>query len=287
MLINSYRYAASYTPITATGGTVTDVSIAGRLWRVHDFTSSGDLVITDLGSNPEEARALLVAAGASGGCGNSDVDAGSGGGAGGEVKEFTPTLTVDTFPIVIGAGGAAVTGTAAFGLAGSDSTAFGQNCDGGGYGGYYLANGGAAVNGGGGGGSRTFTGASKAGGTGTRAGGAGRGDTTTAANRSGGGGAGAGTAGGNGAVGVGGAGGDGVQSSINGTATYYGAGAGGMGATPGAAGLGGVAGVTTADAANDGTDGLGNGGSGVTKSGASSGKGGKGRFIFAHPLEAA
>lgn len=280
---------SDFVPISATGGTVTDVTIDGRLYRVHDFTSSDDFVVTDLGSEGGAARALAVGAGASGAHSRND---GAGCGAGGEVIEQDVTLTIGTHAIVIGAGGAAVTGSNTNGNSGSNTTGLGLDANGGGYGGAYNTAGGNAVNGGGAG-SGAGTGLNPPGGTGTRNGGNGYGNASSP-NRAAGGSAGAATAGGNASIKTGGTGGDGKESSIDGISRYYGAGVSGYAYTQGGgiippAPLGGVQGVTWLATPNAGTDGLGNGG-GAYSGGSDavlSGKGASGRFIVRYPLEAA
>ena len=43
---------SSFTPISATGGTITDTTIGGRAWRYHTFTASGNFVVSSLGTDP-------------------------------------------------------------------------------------------------------------------------------------------------------------------------------------------------------------------------------------------
>jgi hypothetical protein len=109
----------------------------------------------------------------------------------------------------------------------------------------------------------------------------------------GGGGGGAGAAGGNGISGFGGNGGVGIESSFNGTATYY-AGGGGGGAwitfsppqTSGTGGLGGGgnAGATSNARGTDGTNGLGGGGGGGSDFTPGGGNGGNGIVILRYRL---
>lgn len=271
---------SSFTPISATGGTITDTTIGGRAWRYHVFNNSGDFVVTAPGTDPNVSY-LAVGSGASGG--HHDARVGMGGGAGGMVRSgtFTPVVNT-TYGIVIGAPGAGVNGTSA-GNNGGDVTGFSITAEGGRAGGGYFINPGNGVNGGGGG--CTLTTGPIPGGTGTNfAGGNGRGNTTSNL-IAGGGGAGAGGAGGNASDSLGGNGGLGVASSITGASVTYGAGAGGNAlAVGGSAAPGGVAGVGHNIAPNAGTDGRGNGGSGAsgTGPGAFSGAGGKGVFIVGY-----
>ena len=276
---------SSFTPISATGGTITDTTIGGRAWRYHTFTASGNFVVSNAGSDGQ-VEYLIVGGGASGA--HHDARVGMGGGAGGMVRSgtFTPVVNT-TYGIVIGAGGAGVSG-ATSGMAGSNTTAFGVTAEGGSGGGGYFTNPGNGVNGGGGGCTVT-TGNNPAGGTGTNfAGGTGFGNSNSFF-IAGGGGAGAGGPGGSAAYGLGGAGGLGVASTITGASVIYGAGAGGCAATGGSAPTGGVAGVGFDIAPNAGTNGRGNGGSGAagTGAGVASGAGGTGVFIVGYWTAAA
>ena len=72
-------------PIQASGGTVSDVEIGGRLFRIHAFTDFGShsFNISDVGSMGAECDFLVVANGGSGARGN---NAGGGGGGGGVIK---------------------------------------------------------------------------------------------------------------------------------------------------------------------------------------------------------
>lgn len=270
----------SFAALTATGGTITDTTIGGRAWRYHRFTASADFVVTALGTDPDVTY-LAVGSGASGA--HFDTRAGMGGGAGGMVRTGTFTPAVTTYPIVVGAPGAGVTGSNA-GTAGGNVTGLGVTAEGGSGGGGYFVAAGNGVNGGGGGCTVT-TGNNPAGGTGTNfAGGTGYGNTNSAL-IAGGGGAGAGGAGGAASASLGGTGGAGIASSITGASIVYGAGAGGNAlVVGGAAAAGGVAGVGYDVTPNAGTDGLGNGGSGAggTVAGATSGAGGKGVFIVGY-----
>jgi len=275
---------SAFVPLSATGGTITDTTIGGRAWRYHTFSSSADFVVSSLGTDSDVSY-LAVGSGASGA--HNDTRVGMGGGAGGMVRSGTFTPEVTTYPIVVGAPGAGVTGNSA-GNAGGDVTGLGVTAEGGSGGGGYFIDAGSGVNGGGGGCTLT-TGSNPAGGTGTNFnGGSGYGNSNSAL-IAGGGGAGAGGVGGDASNSTGGPGGPGVASSITGTSVVYGAGAGGCAITGGAAPSGGVAGVAFNVAPNAGTDGRGNGGSGAsgTGAGATSGAGGKGVFIIGYWMEAA
>ena len=98
--------AAGFTPITATGGTISDVGD----YRYHKFISSGTFEIT---ANPETSTVEVnILAGASG------ADTRQGGGGGEWLALTGQTGAVDTYPIVIGAGGGS-------GGGGVDSSAYG------------------------------------------------------------------------------------------------------------------------------------------------------------------
>lgn len=131
---------------TATGGTTVD---SGG-YRYHKFTSSGTFQVTK-GSKAIEY--LIIAGGGAGGHRHA-----GGGGAGG-VLNGTVTATVQSYSIVVGAGGAKRTTpdqTDVIGANGSNSTGFGLTAIGGGGGGSNGQNG-ADGGSGGGDGERTNT----------------------------------------------------------------------------------------------------------------------------------
>lgn len=102
--------AAGFAPITATGGTITD---SGD-YRYHKFTSSGTFEIT---ANPEASTVEVnILAGGSG------TNANQGGGGGEWIALTGQTGAVDTYPIVVGAGGG-------YGGDGVDSSAYGTTAD--------------------------------------------------------------------------------------------------------------------------------------------------------------
>jgi len=281
--------------ITATGGTIT---CSGN-FKIHTFTGPGSFCVSAVG-NPAGSSTvdyLVVAGGAGGGGGCGTWNAGGGGGAGGYRESsgadsgcytISPLgacvsslpVSVQAYPIVVGAGGAASSPTCnAKGSPGGVSTFSTITSAGGGGGGsqntcvQLAANGGS----GGGGGQADSTNPNYPGTTNKGIGntppvsppqGNPGGDGTDAppgpAN-GGGGGGGALSAGGNAPSGAtGGAGGGGATSSINGTPTAR-------------AGGGGGAGGTTGGAAGSGGGGAGNGGgSGVSAGGVNLGGGGGG-----------
>jgi hypothetical protein len=220
----------------ALGGTITYADG----YTIHTFTSDDTFIPSGSG----DIEYLVVGGGGGGG----NAGQGGGGGGGGEVLEGSSTLTPgSSYTVTIGAGG----GLAAAGgntVINTISTALG-----GGAGGANSV-GGNGGNGGGGsspayaGGSSTGTGNSGGSGGGTFHGGGGGGMSGV---------------GGDGVGGVGGgAGGDGLQSSITGSAVWYGGGGGGGTAGSGGNGGGGTGAVGGTSNAVAGTDYLGGGGGG-------------------------
>ena len=259
------------TIVTATGGTVT----TDGDFKVHTFTSSGTFVVTNTTGTLEPITYLMVGGGGSGGAkSTTDMIQGGGGGAGG-LLTGTQTLALNTsYSVTIGAGAAYVTSTS--NPANGGNTTFSSfTALGGGRGGSGLASqpnaGMQAVDGGSGGGKgiwgeglgtgnalavgRIGIGTSGQGNNGGNSDGTGR----TGSNRvpvAAGGGGGAGGVGQNPAnTSTGGVGGVGVQSSISGTATYYGGGGGGGGSTTSGAGGQGGASINAAGSANTGAGG--------------------------------
>ena len=226
----------------------------------------------------------LIVAGGGGGGGW----AGGGGGGGGGVLTGTYTATSQNpgaFTVTVGDGGAGNSGQGS-GSKGQDSSVFGLTAEGGGRGGYSNV-GGNGGSGGGGGGSGT-----RAGGQGTA--GQGNDGGSSFNTNTGGGGGGAGAAGTSAtSQSSPGNGGDGIQSSITGTATYYGGGGGGgrhmTAGAGGSAGLGGggAGGGNSCSSPGNGvagtpnTGGGGGGAGGVSNScGMTSGAGGSGVVIL-------
>ena len=82
--------------ITATGGTVTDISVLGLNYRVHTFNSSGTFTVSDIGSLGNNVEYLAVAGGGGGSAG--------GGGAGG-LATGAFTASAIGYNISIGNGG--------------------------------------------------------------------------------------------------------------------------------------------------------------------------------------
>ena len=227
--------------------------------------------------------ALIIAGGGGG--------TGGGGGAGGVIATTYYANTGNVINVVIGAGGAGAANISSISNNGSASVvSFIGSAIGGGGGGTGASPAGAGQNGGSGGGAgyNTLAGASQsgAGGSGTVGQGSSGGSTPGLANSPSGGGGGAGAVGAPGSAGVGGNGGIGIQSSITGTAVYYGGGGGGSVAsgTQGTGGLGGGANGSAATAGISATANTGGGGGGVgSGSGFIGGNGGSGVAILSVP----
>ena len=240
-------------PFTATGGTIT----TDGLYTVHTFTSSGTFTPAIDG----EVEYLVVAGGGGGG---RETYYGSGGGAGGYLTATGFAVAATGLTVTIGAGGignsgggSPYTGTNGGNSVFSTITAIGG---GGGVTQYQAGIVGGSGSGGGG-----HSASVNVGGAGTAGqGNAGGSFVNTGTQLGGSGGGGAGSAGSGNSGKNGGTGGAGLQSSINGTATYYSAGAGGTKGYP--SGANGANGTGWADAAN-----LGHGGGPTTQTNGSSG----------------
>ena len=239
-----------------TGGTI---SSSGG-YRYHTFTSSSDFVVPSGFS--ATADYLLVAGGGSGG----GFYLSGGGGAGGAI-DTTVSLTANTYPIVIGAGGSGTyTNVANNGV---NSTAFSNTAIGGGYGGHVENY---AQSGGSGGGSDGY-------GSRPGSGTAGQGnDGGNGGQYGGGGGGGKSSAGSNGSGNNGGNGGSGINWKSLGN--FYAGGGGGGGNDGGSVGSGGSsvggAGATNAGIGSAGSINTGSGGGGTGNNVPGSGKGGNG-----------
>jgi hypothetical protein len=271
---------AAFSLITATGGTITDITVGGIDFKLHTFNSSGTFEITD---GFDEVSVLAVGGG--GGGGNYASTAfltGSGGGGGGGLTQGTILAGIGSYTVTIGAGGLSTKPASQ----GNDSTInfdFPVVSVGGGEG--SASNLTSSRFGGSGGGGGSYT-ASLAGGRGVslqgNSGGTGFGSGTGAA-RTGGGGGGAGAAGANGASSVGGNGGAGLDVSAffgqSAGTTHLAGGGGGnkcaSGATAGTGGVGGGGDGIFDGAAGSGTANTGGGGGG-SRNGTSGGAGGSG-----------
>lgn len=89
-------------PLTAEGGTVTDVTIDGTDYRIHSFTSTGTSTfsVSSTGTTSGEVDLLVVGGGGSGG-----THHGGGGGAGGLVYKSNHTITSGSYTVTVGDGG--------------------------------------------------------------------------------------------------------------------------------------------------------------------------------------
>ena len=265
--------------ISASGGTVT----TSGSFRIHTFTSSGDFTVTNTGTNPNVE--VLVAAGGGGGCS-------AGGGAGGVFYSASFGVTQTTFPVVIGAGGAAATCDLSGPRAsnGSNSTFSTITAIGGGGGANTGDSGnGVGANGGSGGGGGAWSAAIAAGGTGTvNQGNNGGSNGSNSSPFPSGGGGGKGAVGQDGSISKSGDGGVGVEYNFTGTPTYYGGGGGGgtyNANSPGAGGLGGGGNGGTTAGGSNGTTNTGGGGGGARASFVG-GAGGSGIVIIKYQVQA-
>jgi hypothetical protein len=231
--------------------------------------------------NQINATSLVVAGGGGGG-----TNWGGGGGAGGLLySNNTPILTGVNYPVVIGAGGAAITN-------GSNTTFSIYTAVGGGYGGYNNGTTGtAAGNGGSGGGGGAGTSTIGTIGFGTTGqgsnGGLGFVNASTPYAGGGGGSANNGSAANSTFSGVGGVGNS--FNFANGTSVSYAGGGGGGGSTStgnaaGGTGGGGAGGLGNGGTGTAGTANLGGGGGGGATASGSGGSGGSGVVIISYPL---
>jgi hypothetical protein len=217
--------------VTASGGTE---STSGN-FKIHTFTGPGNFIVSCAGNNvgSDSIETLIVAGGAGGGRGCSH---GGGGGAGGLRNPCSTPVSAQTYPVVVGGGGAGAPGSPKIGSSGSVSSIAGISSAGGGGGGGWNDSSGA--DGGSGGGAACSPNPSNFG--------SGNipnvsppqgnpGGTSSPSRMGGGGGAGA-----NGTAGTsGGCGGVGLGNSITGSPVFYAGGGGAGGSQPGARSSGG------------------------------------------------
>jgi len=292
---------------SATGGTVT----TSGDFKIHSFTGDGNFVVNQLGAGtgPSNVDYLVVAGGGSGG-----AFCGGGGGAGGHRTTFPSPgcnagafpIAAQTYPITVGAGGAAVGTTSPSGgsNSGSNSVFSTITSTGGGAGGDPAntpASSGKTGGSGGGGGGVT-SGSPIAGAAGNtppvspsqgNAGGNGsvRSSPFPTNDEAGGGGGGIGGAGANASGATGGNGGNGAANSITGSSvTRAGGGGGGTADNPGGSGGPGGGGAGGDDPSAPGISGGNNTGSGGGGAGANahpvmSGAGGKGIVIIRYKFQ--
>ena len=161
------------TGMQATGGVISDYNDGGTIYRAHIFTSTGDFDVTSLSTDPNipsNIDYLMVAGGGGGGGGSpgSYTSGGvGGGGAGGLLTASSQPVSVQSYPIVIGAGGVGGTGRSGSagdtGGTGGNTTFYSLTAYGGGGGGKHHTVG--ANGGSGGGGGAGGSGTEKAGGS--------------------------------------------------------------------------------------------------------------------------
>ncbi len=292
--------------IVATGGTISNTPTC----RIHTFTSPGNFVVCNVSSTPANNAVayMVIAGGGGGGGGGSGGDSGGGGGAGGfregRTAPITPytasplavttgiTVTAQTYPIVVGAGGAGGS-PPGNGAQGSTSSGLSISSAGGGPGQGNTSGG--AGSGGSGGGGRGGGGIPAAGGSGNTppvsppqgqnggSGGSPAGPNPQSPDNAGGGGGGAGGAGdGAGPGDDGGDGGAGVTSSINNSPVARAGGGSSSGFPNGSASAGGGTGTAlpSSSAGGAGTVNTGGGGGG----GHTGGAGGSGLVIIRYKI---
>lgn len=212
-----------------------------------------------------------------GGGGAGSVRDGGAGGAGGVISSSV-SISAQSYPIIVGAGGVGVTSIPPVaGEDGQPSSAFGLVAIGGGGGGQAGQQGRSGGSGGGNGGG---TSGLASGGLGT-AGQGFNGGRALVGPYTGAGGGGAGGPGSNVTVDeVGSNGGPGIQSSISGTAQFYAGGGGGSGITTNGIGGSGVGGNGSGGIATSGAPNTGSGGGSSRNTGGTSGSGGSGVVII-------
>lgn len=269
---SSWDLIVIFTPISATGGTESTITVNGKNWKLHEFTSSGNFVVTDPGTNGY-IEVLMVAGGGSGQTGSSFLT--FGGGGGGQVYIMNYSVTSQTIPVTVGSGGASgganLGGWSGFGtvkvLGGGAQAQRGANTVG------------AAATGSGVAAEDSPLGYYK--------GGSSFGSATLSL-RGGGGGGGMSANGGNASSGTGGTGGEGFSTDFTGSTIVFGSGGGGgAGTTRGAGGTNAGSGASPTQAATSGTANRGGGGGGgCDNTNTSGGAGGSGLVAVRYPLEA-
>ena len=92
----------------ASGGLVTEYTDPGPgdVYRAHTFEGSGSFVVNSLGDVDSLVDIFLIGGGGGGGCSTPSSSWGAGGGgAGGGCLKTSFTISAQTYPVVIGAGG--------------------------------------------------------------------------------------------------------------------------------------------------------------------------------------
>lgn len=279
---------SQFVPISATGGTVTDITVDGQSYRLHTFLSSDEFTVSDLGTSDGSVEYFILGSG--GGAAHHANESGTaGGGSGAQLLKGSIVLGPGSYPVVVPAGGAAGAGTAN-GVDGGSASFAGVSALGGTGGATHSTAGRSGFNGSGAGGSSTL-GTNPLGGVGSSGRNGGRGwGSGTGGMRAAGGGAGMGTSGTNASSGQGGAGGLGVDDNFFGVSLGF---CGGGGGSADINGLGGEAthgggrGVGLTDgSAGSGLSGTGGGGGGASSS-KLSGNGGSGRVGIRYKIGSA
>jgi hypothetical protein len=133
---HNYQLSESvFSPITATGGAISEVTFRQSTYKVHTFTTVGNTNFVVSGAGSSGTVEYLIV----GGGGGAGTDMGGGGGGGGFLTGTT-TVTAQTYTITVGDGGA------------SSAVGYAQNNPAGADGGNSSALGLTAIGGGGGGG---------------------------------------------------------------------------------------------------------------------------------------
>ncbi|MFW6377174.1 MAG: glycine-rich domain-containing protein [bacterium] len=117
------NYKSRIRPIVATGGEIEDITIDGKLYRIHAFKQVGQdsFNVERIGNITNKIDCLVIGGGGAGGS-----NGGGGGGAGG-YNYFEYSVSDNTYEIIVGAGGKANThrnGTRYNGGDGDMSSAF-------------------------------------------------------------------------------------------------------------------------------------------------------------------
>jgi hypothetical protein len=263
--------------IEATGGEINTYVIGNITYRIHTFTASGNFVVT---AGTGAIEYLVVGGGGGGG------RWGAGGGGAGGYRTDVINITIGSYPVTVGAGGAGATTNAGSSISGSNSV-FGSITSLGGGGGGSRDGDGTGKNGGsgGGGGSSGSGGGSGTAGQGN-AGGTGGPNAPAYAGGGGGGAGGSGTAS---STTVSGTGGAGLSNTIRtGSPIFYAGGGGGSSLDPTSGGLGGVGGggngIISGTATPGNPGGINTGGGGGATQGITGGAGGSGIVIIRYAI---
>jgi hypothetical protein len=139
-----------FSPIVATGGTITFPIVNNTQYKRHTFSTPGtdQFVITALGSSQNPTVDIIMWGAGGGGGGGT----GGGGGGGAYLRNSTFTISVETLNIGVGGGGRYGGGNSDGGTGGVSANISGNNYGYGGIGGA-AGTGGSSASGGGGGGS--------------------------------------------------------------------------------------------------------------------------------------